>query len=262
MLPLAGSTFPSSPSELTEALRGGFAERGLTARDITTRGQWPALDLLGIDLTGCRIPRSQRIPSASGERAGGFTAATLELVGAPAYVESAPIHVSLRAEAAKLEFCTGEDGELLLMIRSAAQGDVSMEIARADLDRLVQQAAAEAARPHGVEVKSAKVDFTSRGARAVSLVAEVTAKMFIATATIQLSGDLDLDENLAARLSNLRFTGDGMVANLAGSVIRPQLARLEGATFPLLSFAVGEIRLHDIAIHAGETLRLTAKFGA
>ena len=81
-------------------------------------------------------------------------------------------------------------------------------------------------------------------------------------ATVTLSGDVDLDEQLTARLSNLRFSGDGMVANLAGGFIRPKLATLEGRTFPLMSFALGEITLRDVQLQAGETLRLSAQFGS
>jgi len=183
-------------------------------------------------------------------------------VAAPAELESTPIHVSLQAEDAAFEFAPASSGGQALMIRRAAHGEVTVELARAALEQLVHTLAVEAAGQHGVEVKSTKMSLSARGPRAVSVTADVTAKMFIATATVTLSGDVDLDEQLNARISNLRFTGEGMVANLAGGFIRPQLAKLEGSSFPLMSFALGEISLRDVQLQAGDTLRLSAQFGS
>ncbi len=262
MLPLAGSEIPDSPEALAAALRAGLAARGLSARDVTARGAWPALDSLTLDLTGIQISRSQRLELPGEPRTAGFTAAQFELMAAPAELESAPIAVSLRAEQAAFEFAPAADGQRLLMMKRAVHGEVTIEMARVDLERLLHSLAAEAAREHGVEIKSTRLSVTTRGPRGLSLAAEVIAKMFIATATVTLSGDLDLDEQLTARLSNLQFRGEGMIATLAGGIIRPQLARLEGRTFPLMSFALGEISLRDVQVSAGETLRLSARFGS
>lgn len=262
MLPLAGAENPDSPDALATALSLGLATSGLPAREVTALGGWPALDLLRLDLTGVQIPRTP-LPGPTGTvRGEGFTAARFELVAAPARVEAAPVQLSLWAVDAGFEFAPARDGASMVLIQRAARGEVTVEMAAADIENLVHSVASEAAKQHGAEIKSVKIDFTSRGPRAVSVNAEVTAKMFIATALFKLSGDVDLDEQLSARLSNLRFSGDGMVANLAGSFIRPQLAALEGRTFPLMSFALGEISLRDVQLHAGDTLRLSANFGS
>jgi hypothetical protein len=262
MLPLAGARIPDSPEALAAALHAGLTAQGLPPREVAARGAWPSLDLLRIDLTGAQIPRT-RPQSPAGEPCGtGCTAARFELIATPAHLESAPVHVSLLAVAAEFDFTAAENDTSLLLIRRAAQGDVTLEVSTADLERLVQTHAANAAREHGADIKSVRIRFDARGPRALSVTAEVTAKVFIATATLTLSGDLDLDDQLNARLSNLRFAGDGMVASLAGGFIRPQLAALEGRTFPLLSFALGEIRLRDVQVQVGDTLRLAAQFGS
>lgn len=262
MLLLASSQTPDSAEALAEALKAGLVAQNLPSREVTAQGPWPALALLRLDLTGAQISRSQ-LPGRVAERfGGGFTAARFELVATPGELESTPIDVSVRADAAEFEFASGREGQSLILIKRAAHGEVTVEVARADLERLIHSLASAAAGQHGVDIKSVKVSLTSRGPRAVSVNADVTAKMFIATATVQLSGDLDLDEKLNARLSNLRFSGDGMVANLAGGFIRPKLATLEGRAFPLMSFALGEITLRDLQLQAGETLRLTAQFGS
>jgi hypothetical protein len=262
MLPLAGALPPDSPEALSTALKQGLAAQNMPAREVIAQGGWPGLDLLRIDMTGVQISRSQipRRREMGGE--GGFSAARFELVAAPGELESTPVYVSLLADDAAFQFAPNGDGGSLLLIRRAAHGEVRVEIARADLERLIHQAASEAARQHGVEIKSVKASIVSRGPRAASVRADVTAKMFIASTTVTLSGDIDLDDQLNARLANLQFAGDGMIANLAGGFIRPHLAKLEGQSFPLMSFALGEISLRDVQLDAGETLRLSAQFGS
>jgi hypothetical protein len=262
MLPLAGSTIPDSAAALVDAVTNGLARRGLAAREVIAKGPWPALDMLWIDLTGMQISRSQRLDLAHQSEGTGFTAAHFELAATPADFEGAPIEISMRAEDAAFGFSRGATGELLFVPCRAAHGQCAIEITASAIERLVHSLAAAAAREHGVEIKSTRVTFLGRGPRALSLVAEVTAKVFIASTTIEISGNVDLDERLDARLSALRFSGEGMIAGLAGSFIRPQLARLEGRSFPLMSFALGEMRLRDVQLQAGESLRITAQFGS
>src|SRR5437588_802452 len=107
MLPLAGSEIPDSPEALAAALRAGLSARGLSARDVTARGAWPALDSLTLDLTGVQISRSQRLALPGEPRTAGFAAAQFELIATPAELESAPVAVSLRAEQAAFEFASG-----------------------------------------------------------------------------------------------------------------------------------------------------------
>lgn len=262
MFPLAGAQDLDSPEALADALRQGLEARGLPAREVVAQGAWPALDLLRVDLTGAEIPRTQLPHSTGAAGSGGCTAARFELVANPARIDSAAVQLSLEATNAEFKFAPAADGGFVLSVQRAAHGELTVEMAVSDVERLVHSLAADAAKPHGAEIKQVKISLTSSGPRAVNIVAEVTAKMFIASAMITLSGDLELDGQLTARLSNLRFSGDGMMANLAGGFIRPQLAALEGRSFPLMSFALGEIVLRDVQVQAGDTLRISAQFGS
>jgi Flp pilus assembly secretin CpaC len=262
MLPLAGSSFPDSSDTLTEALKTGLAGRGMTAREVVAIGTWPALDSLKVDLTGTKLSATQQIDTKASAQTPGPTPRRFELIASPAQWEAAPLDVRLHATDVVFDFGRTPENGAVLMVKTAAEGEVTVEVAVAEVEKLVQSLAAKAAGEHGVEIKSTKVTFTSRGPRSVSVSALVTAKAFIASATVTLSGDLDLDEHLNVRLSNLRFSGDGMVANLAGGFIRPQLVKLEGRTIPLMSFALGGITLRNVELQVGEKLRLTAAFGS
>lgn len=262
MLPLAGPSIPDSTPAFADALKAGLAAHGAPPREVAAEGAWPALDALKVDLTGAQISRSPQLAKEGAATVGQFTAATFAFVAAPAFVESAPVHASLRAANAEFAITQQSDAEMTLTLKRATDGDLAVEISLADLERVLHSFASEAAGKHGVEIKKTTVTATARGPQAVSLAAEVTAKMFIATAVIKISGDMDLDEHLVARLSNLQFHGEGMVANLAGAVIRPQLARLEGRTFSLADFAPGDLSLREVTFSAGDPLRLSARFGS
>ncbi|MEA3210012.1 MAG: hypothetical protein QOE70_3069 [Chthoniobacter sp.] len=262
MLPLAGSQFPDSPASLAQALKGGLAQQAMEAREVAAAGAWPALDFLKLDLTGLQISRTHKFPVATTTDAASFTTASFELRAAPAQWESTPLNVSLRAEQAAFKFARTADQQGVLLLARTDRGEVKIEVTRSALEALLHTFAAEAAGKHGVQIKKTKLEFTSRGPRAVSFRAEVTAKMFLVTAVLCVSGALDVDDQLNARLSGLGFSGDGMIASVAGGYIRPQLEKLEGRTFPLLTFAIDEIKLRDIQLEAGESLRLTAQFGS
>lgn len=262
MLPLAGPKIPDSPEALAQALESGLAARDILPRQVTAEGKWPTLDLLRIDLTGSKVAEPEISSPPSDVPVGSVSVSRFEILAAPAEVQGVPIHVRLHASDAVFDLASAGATESLLLIKRVADGEMTVEVARADLERLLHSLAAKAAGEHGVDVKGVSVSFTSRGPRAVSMTAELVVKMFIATATLKLSGDVDLDEGLNARLNNLRFHGDGMVANLAGGFIRPQLTNLEGRKFALMNFALGEITLRDVQLQAGETLRLTAQFGS
>jgi hypothetical protein len=260
MLPLAGSALPTSSQTLAEAVRTGLAAHGIAAAEVAARGDWPALDTFAIDLTGASLATKPSFPRQAAEIADRFSVREFSLRAAPAQIRDVPVTLDLTGHQATFSLARA-DAEGSLRLSGATEGHVAVQITREALEQLVHQLASDAAKQHGVQIKQTRLTVTSRGPRAVSIAAEVTAKAFIATATVTISGDADVDENFVARLSNLRFGGEGMIANLAAGAIRPTLAALEGRTFPLLSLAGDALRLRDVQVEVGETIRLAAQFG-
>jgi hypothetical protein len=86
-------------------------------------------------------------------------------------------------------------------------------------------------------------------------------KLFLST-SLRITGQLDLDEELNARISGLDCTGDGAIASVACGVLKPHLQKLERREFPLMSLPMGEVRLRDVRIAVGDKLSITADFGA
>ncbi len=154
------------------------------------------------------------------------------------------------------------DGRGWLEPVSATSGNVSVEATREALESFLHSFAVGAAKKQGFEVKKTRLDCTQEGPRAVSFRAEGTAKVFVMSASLALTGKLAIDDELNAKLSNLALDGDGMILKLAGSYAKPHLDKLEGRAFPLMAFTAGGLRLHDVELTAGNSLRVQAKFGA
>ncbi len=262
MLPLAGSTFPTSHAALAEAIKLGFARHGVTPRELRVEGGvFPDIETIRIDLSGTTITREQPFGSAAG--AGGndqIRVARIELKAAPIEFEGTPIDFNLSANVATLAFAQGADSFLIPV--NALDGEVNVVAQRSDLERLAHSLVVTAAAKQGIEIKKTRLEVTSTGVRSLSFRAEVTAKMFIMSATIALSGRLDIDEDLKARLSELSCRGDGMIASAANALLKPHFQRIQERPIALTSFVLGDLKLRDVSLQTGETIRLHGLFGS
>lgn len=262
MLPLLAETIPTNAPALAAALAQGLQDHGLSPRKVEAEGgTFPRVDLVRIDLSGAQVTRDMRLPEAAGTAGAELEIGRLELIGAPVFLEKAAVELNLLAERVQSRVeMTGDRG--CLGLRSAAAGNVSVEATREALEALVHAIAVEAAAKQGLEVKKTKLTFTQEGPRAVAFRAEVTVKVFVMSASLALSGRLRIDDEMNARFSDLTLDGDGIILKLAGGYARPHLDRLEGRVFPLLAFTAGGLRLRNLEMTAGETLRVRAEFGA
>ena len=257
MLPLAGSDFPASIETLVASLRAGFGGRGVSVKDIRAHGEWPRLAELGIDLTGAQLSRDTRFAQAGAETQACVTIERLSITGAPLHFETTPIRVDVVAHQAGCAFASGP---ALQMVR-AASGSMMIETQRADLEAALKKFATTLLAKQGVDVKAAHLELTDHGPRSLSFRAEITAKAFLMTARVAVTGHLDVDENLNLRASNLATSGDGMIANLAGGFLRPRFLEVEKRAIPLAAYSIAGVKLHGIRISGGNALRLEAQFG-
>ena len=260
MLPLAGPDFPDSPDALAAALRGGFSGRGISVRDIRADGEWPRLAELAIDLSGAKLSRETRVARANTEPQPSVSIARLAIMAAPVFFETTPLRFDLRAEDAECGFARDAAGEAVLQLTRTGGGSIVVEAARADLEATLKAFATEALAKQGADVKSARLELTERGPRSLGFRAEVTAKAFLMTARVAVTGLLDVDDDLKLRVRDLATSGDGMIANLAGGYLRPRFAEIERRAIPLAAFSFADVKLRDVQISGGEALRIEAQF--
>jgi hypothetical protein len=263
MLPLSGETFPTTSEDLAEAIKRGFSEEGIEAQSVEAKGgNFPKIESLTLDLSDARAARDLRIPSMKPARGGGGVQVEKFVVQAePFYFEEAPFELHMQASNAAFTFAgTPKNGAMIL--NDAEDGSLSISTGFEDLDALLHGIAVELGEKQGVEVRETRLELKNQGPRTLSFRGDVTAKMFIMTAALTLSGQIEVDAGLNARFSRLILSGDGMITKIANGFIRPKLDLLESRPIPLLAFSLGDLRLRDIEVSAGKTLQIRAVFGS
>lgn len=114
----------------------------------------------------------------------------------------------------------------------------------------------------GAQVKAAQLELIDRGPQSLGFRAEITAKAFVMTARVVVTGQLDLDDELNLRVRDLATSGDGMIASIATGFLRPRFAEIEKRTISLAEYSFAGVALRDMRVRGGESLRIDAKFGA
>ena len=122
--------------------------------------------------------------------------------------------------------------------------------------------AASEAGKHGVAVDNVKLSLSSSGPRSLAAEVRLRGKKLFMSATLRITGAVDLDEELNARISGLDCTGEGAIASVACGFLKPHLDKLNGRVFPLMSLPLGEVRLRDVRVTVADKLSVTAEFGS
>jgi hypothetical protein len=258
MFPIAGSTPPNHPDELSRALAEGLRAHGLVPQSVQAEGEWPELKRVAVDLTGAEATTATRLPVAQERIGAGPKIAVFEMDAAPLSFEAIPVHLRVRLASAATEFARAAEGTLALTFASAASGEIDLHILRGDLEAGLQAIAAALAAKQGVEVKSTKLEITAPTPRTLDLRVAVIAKVFIMTTTVTVRGRVEIDDQLNARFTGLGADGEGITAGMVESAIRPRLAKLEERTFALGTFVAAGLRVREVAVRADDALRLHA----
>lgn len=268
MFYLSGHDFPRSAQELEssllESLRTLFTFPSGESRPVRVEGgNFPEVDRIRLDLSGATIDarRPPPKPVGVGQPRPGVRASNLEILGHPIRVREAGVHLDLSASDVLFDYDRDHEGRPLLLLVAAETGRVVVEISRGDLESLLLAEAKAAAAKQGVTVEKTALDLVPIDQRSLAIAARVTAKKLFARATVEVKGQLRVDDNLNAKLSALSCEGEGIVGGLAGNLIRPYLERFNNTELPLTAVSLGTVHLHDLRIEASASLKVQATFG-
>jgi hypothetical protein len=265
MFPLKTKTFPATAADLAHQLNDSLRELFALPRDpVELREKsYPHLDSLTVCLDGARLPeRPPPMPTVAGERRRALTIDSLAFNASPLLVGPAPVDFRFSAKGVELDQANDRDGNVLLLVHQASDGHVEISLAISDLEALIAEVAKTEAGRHGVNIDSVELSLRSRSPRSLAAEVRLRAKKLFISASLSVTGQLDLDEELNARISGLDCTGEGAIAGVACGVLKPHLQKLDGRQFSLMSLPLGEVRLRDVQIAVNEKLSVTAEFGS
>lgn len=265
MLPLFRKEFPASKDELTHALREAL--RALFPKsnplvDVRSRVS-PYLDEIAINMDGAEI---DTLPSKSvplvGETKSAFDAAAVALSARKISVRGVPMN--LRAEALDVVLHKGadENENAVLVLKAARDGHIVISIAQLVLEEAIAKIGGRAAKRQGIVIEQVRLAMRARGRRSLCADIRVQARKLLLRAKIDIYGQLDIDEDFVAKLSQFKCKSDGAIGTLACNVLNPFMERLNGQTFPLKSLTLGEIQLRDMHVAVADTVEVTIDFGS
>lgn len=264
MLALNSKDFPQSASDFERAVEENlrrFARKDGPIVTISSR-VFPYLDEVAINLDGAQIDSSPPAPvPLAGETKHACEAAVVTMSARNVLIQGVP--VSFRMEVRDVVFHKGQDasGEALLIVQKAREGHIIVSAEQLALENAIAETARVQAAKNGVSIENVRLALRARGARSIAANVRLQAKKLLFRANVDIAGQLDITDDFVAKASQLRCKGDGAIGSLACGVLEQHLQRLNGATFPLMSLPLGEIRLRDIRIAVADTVEVTADFG-
>jgi hypothetical protein len=265
MFPLNTETLPASAAELAQGLNESLRRLFALNRDPVAihDKSYPHLESLNVSLDGAALPdQPPPKPSVASAPQPALTIDSFHVTASPLSVGPALVDFQLEAQGVELRRAMDRSGHLLLLLHKAAHGRVEISVASSDLERLIAEVAKSEAGKHGVNIDSVQLSLRSQTPRSLAAEIRLRARKLFVSAALRITGQLDLDEKLTAKLSGLDCTGEGAIASVACGVLKPHLQKLDGREFPLMSLPLGEVRLRDVRIAVSDKLSVTAEFGS
>ena len=265
MFPLHTKSFPSSAADLARLMNESLQRIFITDADPVRleEASYPQLRSLRLVLDRARLrPGPPLPPAVDGGRAPALHLHELRIEGSQLTIGPVIADLRLSARDVRLDQARDAVDEIVLLVKSAAEGEVEIATSKSDLDAAITAVASREAGKHGVTIEDVNLILHERGPRSVSAEVKIKARKLFFSTTIGLTADLALDDELNATISGLACRGDGVIGALVCGALAPHLEKLNGRTFSLLALPLGEIRLRDVRLStAGEKVAAYAEFG-
>src|ERR1700756_2704155 len=180
MLPLCRKNVPSSKLELAQSLEESlrqFLQKDGQIVDVYAR-VFPYIDEIAVNLDGAQLgSRLPKRPQLVGETAQAYEAAVVTVSALQASVLGVPL--TFRIEACDVVFHKGQDenGDVVLLMRSARDGNLVISAAQLDLENAIGQIAQRESR--GITVEQVRLAIRARGPRSISADLTLQARKFL-----------------------------------------------------------------------------------
>ena len=266
MITLGRKDFPSPRGDLAEALDAAlhrFVEKPGTIVDLRSR-VFPLVDEIRINLDGAIIDSAPpSLANPEGETSLAFETSLVSASGRRISVRGVP--VDLRLEMHDVIFDKGSDanGNAVLILRRAREGQLVVSAVQFELEQAIVRIAGERARLYGIDLEKVRLFMRARGRRSIAADIQIQAKKFFTRAKIDIYAQLDISNEFAVKISQIKCKGDGKLGSFASAALQPLFARITEKSFPLKSLPlVGDLQLRDIHVAVADTVELTVDFGS
>jgi hypothetical protein len=264
MIRLFRKDFPSSKDELAQALDEAlhrFVHKEGSIVDVRSR-VFPYLDEIAINLDGARFDSLPPAPSSAADQIKpAFEAAVVTLSAQKISIHGVPLDLRMGARDVALHKGTDANGEAVLLMPKVSDGQVTVSVRQLELEKAIAQMGARETGRHGITLEEVRLAIRARGPRSLAADVRIQARKFLLRAKIDISGQIDIDENFVAKIF-LKCKSDGAIGSLACSALDPILGRLNNKSFSFASVLLGEIQFRDIRLAVADTVELTADFGS
>lgn len=266
MFPLPTNEFPPTAEALRDAIRESLLEviRPDNLEVAVTDGSYPHLAALRISLdnTVARKPISGlRPPTPTGKVNDALEVDEFELRGQPFLVEGARFYLNCQARGVRIGRSKDKNGKPLLVLQEAGDGEVEIAAGLADLETLLMAIVQSELSRSAVRIEELRIDLRPRGPRGIDIAVHARGRKLFLSASLRVSGSMEIDDQFEGRLFNLTCTGDGPIGVIACGAISPRLEAWNGVRFPLMALPIGTAKLRDVQIDAKDGLRVSARFG-
>jgi hypothetical protein len=265
MFPLNTAIFPSSAADLERLLNESLQRLFVTGSDAVTirEHSYPRLEATSISLDGARLRANPpQPPVITGKTSPALEIDQFTLSATPLSLGPAALDLSLSAR--HVELWEGKDAhdQIVLSLQNAADGQINISARQTDLEALALKLAQDQGSKQGITIERLQLKLLQKSARSLALEVRLQARKLFLSASIRVTAQLDLDDQLRLRVSALNCTGDGAFASLACGILKPYLQKMDGREFPLMSLPLGKIRLRDVKLVVDDKLSVTAEFGS
>lgn len=264
MFPLYSKKFPDNAIDLSALLNDSVKRVFANAANpvIVRDKAYPKLEEIRITLDGAELRTDPpRPPAVKGRSTPALEVAELHITANELAIGPAIANLRLGARAVQLHQGKEASGEIVLLLQSAADGELEVAISHAELENAIAAVAKAEAGKHGVAIDQVRLSLRTRGERSVDAEVQLRGKKLFFSTVIRIAAKLDVDDQLNATVSGLNCNGEGAVGALACGVLQPHLQSLDGRTFSLTGLPLGEVRLSDVRLSTGDEIKVTAEFG-
>lgn len=225
-------------------------------------GEYPTIDKLSVTLDGA-VLRDDPPRPVKGERPTGnnVDVRDFKVAGSGVQVAGGALNLSITGTDVRMNVGEAGDGALVLMLSDAGTGRVEVSTTKAALEKVIGEIAKREAGKHGVTVDGVELSLRQNGPRSLAAEVKLRARKLFLSASIRLSGRLDIDDAMDARLSELKCEGDGAIASVACGVLGPLLEKANGRKLTVVGLPLGNVALRDVRISAADQIELAADFG-